>query len=58
VDEAAAAGATAVELGPLCTTTLWRGGELDAALQAAHPTLPEARDLHERLVVARELLAP
>jgi transcriptional regulator with XRE-family HTH domain len=56
-DEAAAAGAAAVELGPLCTTTLWRGGELDAALQAAHPTLPEARDLHERLVIARELLA-
>jgi transcriptional regulator with XRE-family HTH domain len=56
-DEAAAAGAEALEQGPLCTTTLWRGSELDRALTTAAPTLSETRDLHERLVIARELLA-
>ena len=56
-DEAAAAGAEALAQGPLCTTTLWRAEELDRALSTADATLPEAREFHERLVVARELLS-
>lgn len=53
VDEAGHAGVQALSYAPLCTTALWRTGELEARLLAQHAGVPEVRDFRERLVAAR-----
>jgi len=53
IDEACHAGSVAFGSQRVSRSTIWRGAELDAALLPRFAALPEARDFHERYVLAR-----
>ena len=56
IDEACAVASQAFDGPYLRSSTVWRAGELDAALMAWHASLPEVREFHERYLLARRAL--
>jgi len=57
LDEAIGDGMQALDTRRLASSVVARAGELDATLQRGFPGAVEARDFHERYVLARQALA-
>lgn len=57
IDGAAEAGAKAFDSTFLRASTLWRAAELDTLLMSSYADVPQARDFHERHLLARRWLA-